>query len=77
MDTPLQTPGDASPFKPDAVARMPEAVFIERWRLLTGEPPAILLCSRRAMLALLVESAPAAPFAPPDSAWDAGGRDDG
>ncbi|WP_378972301.1 hypothetical protein [Methylobacterium komagatae] len=76
MDTPLQTQGEAATVNPDAVARMPEAVFVERWRLLTGEPPAILLCSRRAMLALLVESAPAAPFVPPVSAWDMGGRND-
>ncbi|MFC6791430.1 hypothetical protein ACFQE0_18495 [Methylobacterium komagatae] len=72
----MQTQGEAATVNPDAVARMPEAVFVERWRLLTGEPPAILLCSRRAMLALLVESAPAAPFVPPVSAWDMGGRND-
>ena len=50
---------------PSAVAQMPPAVFVERWRFLTGEPPAIMLDSHRVMLALLVESAPSAPFEGP------------
>lgn len=48
-----------------AMADLPPAVFVERWRLITGEPPAILLSSRTAMLALLIECAPVAPLEPP------------
>jgi hypothetical protein len=53
-----------------AMADLPSAVFVERWRHITGEPPAIMLSSRTAMLALLVESTPAAPFEPPIPTWD-------
>lgn len=56
-----------------AMADLPATVFVERWRLLTGEPPAILLSSRAAMLALLIESMPAAPLEPPLPAWEASG----
>ncbi|MEE7449043.1 hypothetical protein MRF4_15255 [Methylobacterium radiotolerans] len=54
----------------DALVDLPDAAFVERWRLITGEPPAILLSSRAEMLALLVESTPAAPLEPPALAWD-------
>ncbi|MEE7451052.1 hypothetical protein MRF4_26465 [Methylobacterium radiotolerans] len=53
----------------DAAADLPAAVFVERWRLITGEPPAAMLSSRSEMLTLLVESTPAAPLEPPVSAW--------
>jgi hypothetical protein len=56
------------------VADLPTAVFVERWRLITGEPPAILLNSRTAMLALLVECTPVAPLELPVPTWDGRGR---
>ncbi|MBP1178226.1 hypothetical protein [Methylobacterium sp. PvR107] len=59
------------------MADLPTAVFVERWRLITGEPPAILLNPRSAMLALLVASTPVAPLEPPVPAWDDGGRGSG
>ena len=43
------------------------ADFIVRWRNLTGETPAIMLDSRSEMIALLVESVPAAPPYPDDA----------
>lgn len=46
----------------DTVADLPINLFIKRWRQITGEPPAILLNSRSAMIALLVESVPVAPI---------------
>lgn len=54
-----------------AVADLPTAVFVERWRLITGEPPAILLSSRAAMLALLIECAPVPLLEAPVPTWDA------
>ncbi|MDP4004148.1 hypothetical protein [Methylobacterium sp. NEAU K] len=54
----------------DTIADLPDAVFVERWRLITGEPPAILLSSRTEMLALLVGSTPAALLEPPVPTWD-------
>ena len=53
-----------------SLACMPLADFIAHWRILTGEPPAIMLDSRSEMLALLVTSIPAAALhlgAPPAS----------
>jgi hypothetical protein len=46
----------------ESLAELPAAVFVERWRLITGEPPAVLLDSRAEMLALLVQSSPVAPL---------------
>jgi hypothetical protein len=74
MGIPAQTPQDCSTSSARAVADLPTAVFVERWRLITGEPPAILLNSRSAMLALLVASTPVAPLEPPVPAWDDSGR---
>ncbi|MEE7448738.1 hypothetical protein MRF4_13490 [Methylobacterium radiotolerans] len=54
----------------DAMAGLSDADFVERWRLITGEPPAILLSSRSEMLAMLVECTPAAPLEPPILDWD-------
>ncbi|SEH35292.1 hypothetical protein SAMN02799636_01737 [Methylobacterium sp. 275MFSha3.1] len=54
----------------DAMADLSDAVFVERWRLITGEPPAILLSSRTEMLALLVECTPAASLDLAVPAWD-------
>ncbi|MFB0491924.1 hypothetical protein ABIE45_004510 [Methylobacterium sp. OAE515] len=53
-----------------AVAELPVTDFVRRWRMLTGEPPAVLLASRTEMLALLVESTPAAPLEPQVPTWD-------
>jgi hypothetical protein len=47
-----------------ALERMPLAEFVAGWMTLTGEPPATILDSRSAMLALLVECVPAAPLTP-------------
>lgn len=69
MDVPAQTLQDCSTSSAGAMADLPTAVFVERWRLITGEPPAILLNSRTAMLALLVESTPVAPLEPPAPTW--------
>lgn len=54
----------------DTLAALPVDTFIAAWRAITGEPPAILLNSRIAMIALLVTSTPVAPFEPPISPWD-------
>lgn len=70
MGTSAQTLENRLASSADAVAGLPVAVFVERWRLITGEPPAILLSSYTLMLALLVESTPAAPFDPRGSTWD-------
>ncbi|MCJ2056826.1 hypothetical protein MKL09_09695 [Methylobacterium sp. J-048] len=70
MSTSAQTPEDRLTFRADGVADLPAAVFVERWRLITGEPPSVLLSSRMAMLALLVESTPVAPLEPPIPTWD-------
>ena len=70
MAIPARTLPGCSTSSAGAVADLPTAVFVERWRLITGEPPAILLNSRTAMLALLVESTPVAPLEPPVPTWD-------
>lgn len=62
MDTFAQSLADGSSPGAKALAQMPLADIIARWRRLTGEPPAIILNSRSKMLALLVESVPAAPL---------------
>lgn len=54
-----------------AAADLPAADFVESWRRITDEPPAIMLSSRAAMLALLIECAPVVPLEPPVSTWDA------
>lgn len=46
------------------LGRLPLSVFVTRWRLITGEPPAIMLESRFEMLAILVQSVPVAPLVP-------------
>lgn len=46
----------------DALSELPTGVFIQRWRQITGEPPAVLLNSRPAMIALLAESVADAPL---------------
>jgi hypothetical protein len=74
MAIPAQTLPGCSTSSAGAVADLPTAVFVERWRLITGEPPAILLNSRTAMLALLVECTPVAPLEPPVPTWDGRGR---
>lgn len=65
MDTPAPGTADYSIPSSDRLAAMPVEAFIAGWRTITGEPPAILLNSRVAMIALLVASIPVAPFKPP------------
>lgn len=65
MDTPAPDPADDPVSTVDTLATMPIADFVAAWRVITGEPPAIVLSSRSAMLALLVDSVPAAPLQPP------------
>ncbi|MGT2480526.1 hypothetical protein ACU4GR_20625 [Methylobacterium oryzae CBMB20] len=48
----------------DALSELPTGVFIQRWQQITGEPPAVLLNSRSAMIALLAESVANAPLMP-------------
>ncbi|MEE7449365.1 hypothetical protein MRF4_16995 [Methylobacterium radiotolerans] len=48
----------------DALSALPTGVFIQRWQQITGEPPAVLLASRSAMIALLAESVANAPLMP-------------
>lgn len=43
-----------------SMEEIPQTLFVSRWKSLVGEPPAVLLENRRTMLALLVESVPAA-----------------
>ena len=71
MGKTVRTPEDAAVLYDDAPVPLSAAVFAERWRLITGELPAILLSSQIAMLALLVECTPVAPFEGPIPAWDA------
>ncbi|MCJ2086396.1 hypothetical protein MKK88_10380 [Methylobacterium sp. E-005] len=70
MDTP--TPGTADYPIPtsDTLAAMPAEAFVAAWRTLTGEPPAIMLSSRAAMIALLVSSLPIAPLPPVGPVWN-------
>ncbi|MCJ2103615.1 hypothetical protein [Methylobacterium sp. E-046] len=63
-------PKDCMVSSGEALAALPTAVFVERWRIITGEPPAVLLSSRAAMLALLVDSVPLPPLLPPVPTWD-------
>ena len=62
MNTFAPLPADHVSPRASALDRMPAADFIARWRLITGEPPVVMLNSRSEMLALLVESVPAAPL---------------
>ncbi len=77
MDTPWPAAADNPTPAPDTLADLPVEAFVMGWRTLTGEPPAILLGSRAAMIALLVACAPVAPLTPPDPAWDAPRPGDG
>ena len=54
----------------DTLAAMSAEAFVAAWRTLTGEPPAIMLSSRAAMIALLVASMPAAPLQPTVPTWN-------
>jgi hypothetical protein len=64
MDTFALSSTDRVLPKVTALARMPPAEFVARWRALTGEPPAVMLDDRFQMLVLLVKGVPAAPFPP-------------
>lgn len=65
METPALGTADYLIPAADRLAALPVDTFIAAWRAITGEPPAILLNSRVAMIALLVTSIPVAPFEPP------------
>jgi hypothetical protein len=65
MDQSAPPETDRHATESDALAALPTGVFVTRWRQITGEPPAVLLNSRSAMIALLVESVPAAPLTLP------------
>ncbi len=64
MDTMGLSPDGIDVAEPGPLALMPLAAFVSRWRVITGEPPAIMLESRREMLTLLVQSVPVAPLVP-------------
>jgi hypothetical protein len=66
MDSFARSPASCVTPKLDALERIPLAEFIACWRLLTGEPPAVMLDDRSQMLALLVESVPAAQLTLPE-----------
>ena len=73
MDTPAHGTAD-HPIPPsDTLAAMPSDAFLAAWRTLTGEPPAIMLSSRAAMIALLVSSMPIAPLRPAIPVWNGDG----
>lgn len=61
MDTFAPSSTDRVLPKVTALAGMPPAEFVARWRALTGEPPAAMLDDRFQMLVLLVKSVPASP----------------
>lgn len=44
----------------NALACLPHAEFVEGWRRIVGEPPAVMLDSRSEMIKLLLESVPIA-----------------
>ncbi len=73
MDTP--GPGTAdNPIPPNArLAAMPVETFVAGWLAITGEPPAVMLSSRAAMIALLVESMLVVPLEPPTPTWNDNG----
>ncbi len=71
MDTPAPGTADYSNPPSDTLAAMPIEAFVAAWRTITGEPPAIMLSSRAAMVALLVSSVPAAPLRPTIPVWNA------
>jgi hypothetical protein len=70
MDKPAPDTADYPTPVTDTLASMPVHTFVAAWRTITGEPPAVMLTSRVAMIALLVASIPVAPFEPPMPARD-------
>ena len=64
MDTPAPDIADHPTSLTDTLASMPVHTFVAAWRTITGEPPAAMLSSRGAIIALLVTSIPMAPFEP-------------
>lgn len=77
MDTPALRTVDSPRSSSSALEDLPLGTFIAAWRAFTGEPPAILLSTRSEMLALLVESVPAAPIEPLIPPRDAAAPDPG
>ena len=70
MDTPASSTADSPIPLSDTLAAMPTEAFVAAWRTMTGEPPAIMLTSRAAMIALLVASMPLVPLQPPVPVWN-------
>lgn len=70
MDPPAPRTADYPIPSGDTLAAMPAEAFVAAWRTITGEPPAIMLSSRAAMIALLVASIPVAPLTPPVPVWN-------
>lgn len=60
-----------------SIAALSRETFVERWRVLVGEPPAAMLECRREMLALLVESVPVGVDHLPGHAADVPKSDEG
>lgn len=70
MDTPAHSTADYPIPSSNTLASMPAEAFLAAWRTITGEPPAIMLSSRAAMIALLVASMPVVPLQPPVPVWN-------
>jgi hypothetical protein len=73
MDTTAPGTADYPIPSSDTLAAMSADAFVAAWRTITGEPPAIMLSSRAAMIALLVSSMPVAPLQPPVPVWNGDG----
>lgn len=59
IDVPI-VPAEPMSQSEDALTHMSQAAFVAAWQIFVGEPPAMMLDSRSAMIRLLVESTPAA-----------------
>ncbi|SDO32200.1 hypothetical protein SAMN05216360_11967 [Methylobacterium phyllostachyos] len=75
MDTPAPGTEDSSIPSKETLAAMPVEAFVAAWRTITGEPPAIMLSSHAAMIALLIASTPVAPLQPTIPVWNGDGAD--
>ncbi|GJD47287.1 hypothetical protein AFCDBAGC_5180 [Methylobacterium cerastii] len=64
-DPPEPKPSSA---KEDSLDDMSEREFLDAWKAIVGEPPAIMLSSRAEMVRVLAESVPVATPGPADRA---------